>query len=306
MPTVEFQFHYADIGNGQITNLAGNDSDPSTVYTITFDGQLESGDLVTLTYPNGATDQLQYFGLNDNGEPGFVLPGNPQGATDAHLILSNTQFDNGDPFPTGYDPTEPFVCFLAGTMIATPTGGTVVESLSIGDLVMTADGRAVPVKWLGRQTIVALFGINESRQPVSIAAGALGEGLPERELRLTATHALLIDGVLVHAGALVNGTSIQRIAPAELGERFVVYHIETENHEVVLAEGMPAETFIDNVTRTHFDNYAEYEALYGPAPAAMEELRQPRAMSHRQVPAAIRARIAAAAAALLPARSEVA
>ena len=91
---------------------------------------------------------------------------------------------------------------------------------------------------------------------MSIAAGALGKDLPVRDLRVTADHALLIDGVLVQAGALVNGTSIRRIEPAELGERFIVYHIETENHEIVLAEGAPAETFIDNVSRQRFDNYA--------------------------------------------------
>ena len=148
-----------------------------------------------------------------------------------------------------------------------------------------------------------MFGMPEGRRPVHIAAGALGEGLPTRDLRLTADHALLIDGVLVHAGALVNGTTILRI-PMALGERLVVYHIETEQHEVVLAEGAPAETFIDNVTRTRFDNYAEYEALYGAAIDAMEELPQPRAMSSRQVPHSIRARIAAAA--LPPARKTAA
>ena len=96
-----------------------------------------------------------------------------------------------------------------------------------------------------------------------IAAGALGDNLPIRDLRLTSDHALLIDDVLVQAGALVNGSTIRRIPNAELGERFTVFHIETENHEVILAEGTPAETFIDNVSRRRFDNFAEYEALYG-------------------------------------------
>jgi hypothetical protein len=117
-----------------------------------------------------------------------------------------------------------------------------------------------------------------------------------RELRLTADHALLIEGVLVQAGALVNCGAIRRVTPAELGERFTVFHVETENHEIILAEGAPAETFIDNVTRELFDNYAEFEALYGAAPEPMQELPQPRAKSFRQVPPSIRNKISGRAA----------
>ncbi|TBX27775.1 hypothetical protein TK43_09175, partial [Roseovarius sp. JS7-11] len=58
----------------------------------------------------------------------------------------------------------------------------------------------------------------------------------------------------------------------------------------------PAETFIDNVSRRVFDNYSEFDALYGEVPE-MEELPYPRAMSARQVPTAIRARLAGKAAA---------
>ena len=112
---------------------------------------------------------------------------------------------------------------------------------------------------------------------------------PERP-RFTpvADHALLVEGVLCHAGALVNGTTITRVPLSEMGESYSVYHIETEAHEIILANGAPAETFIDNVTRRAFDNYAEFEALYGEVPE-MEELGYPRAMSARQVPGQIRA-----------------
>jgi hypothetical protein len=166
-----------------------------------------------------------------------------------------------------------------------------VEDLAIGDLVLTADGRTVAVKWLGRQTIAAIF------QPtghgaVRIAAGALGEGLPTRDLRLTADHALLLDGVLVQAGALVNGTTIRHMSVAETGERYEVWHVETEGHEVIVAEACPAETFIDNATRARFDNYADFIALYGGAAPAMVEMEAPRIKSARQLPATLRARLA--------------
>jgi hypothetical protein len=204
------------------------------------------------------------------------------------------------PFLT--DPDSPLqgdtftICFLPGTLIATPDGARAVEALAIGDLVRTQDGRAVAVKWIGRQTLVSAFRLPEGRRPVAIAAGALGENLPARELRLTSDHALLLDGVLVNAGALVNGTTIRRLTDAELGARCTVFHIETENHEVILAEGTPAETFIDTVTRARFDNFAEWQSRHGAETEDMAELDLPRAASARQVPHALRARIAAIAA----------
>ena len=186
------------------------------------------------------------------------------------------------------------VCFLPGTRIATPAGEMAVEDLVPGDLVLTADGRAEPVAWLGRQTCATVF-TPESRRPVAIAPGALGDGLPRRELRVTADHALLLDGVLVQAGALVNGTTIRRLSAAELGETFTVFHVECARHEVILAEGAAAESFMDTVTRARFDNFADWQATHGEEPGVMEELPHPRALSARQVPHAIRARIAAAA-----------
>ncbi|TBX22169.1 Hint domain-containing protein, partial [Nioella sediminis] len=119
---------------------------------------------------------------------------------------------------------------------------------------------------------------------------ALGEGLPHSDLTVTADHGMIVDGVICHAGALVNGETITRVPLAEMGESYTVYHIETEAHEIILANGAPAETFIDNASRRVFDNWAEFEALYGDVPE-MAELPLPRAMSARQVPAHIRARL---------------
>ncbi|WP_071689674.1 Hint domain-containing protein [Nioella sediminis] len=181
-------------------------------------------------------------------------------------------------------------CFAAGTGIKTPKGEVMVEALAIGDLVLTAEGASVPVKWIGRQTVFPMFGPAERLTPVRIAAGSLGDGLPHTDLTVTADHGMLVDGVICHAGALVNGEGITRVPLAELGETYTVYHIETEAHEIILANGAPAETFIDNVSRRVFDNYAEFEALYGDVPE-MEELTYPRAMSARQVPERIWAKL---------------
>lgn len=270
--------------NGEITN--GQASGDAGDNTISVNETVP----VTFTTHNELDGNYTYLG-HEPGLPGYVAEG-PDGN---FYLFSNVAVPPNQNFNIQAEDIP--VCFLPGTLIATPEGPVAIERLAIGDLLLTADGRSVPVKWLGRQTVASPFGMPEGRLPVAIEAGALGDDLPVRDLRLTSDHALLIDGVLVQAGALVNGTTIRRIPNAELGHRFTVYHIETENHEVVLAEGTPAETFIDNVTRSRFDNYAEYETMFGAVGTAMEDLPQPRAMSARQVPASIRLRVAQRAAA---------
>jgi len=150
------------------------------------------------------------------------------------------------------------------------------------------------VLWVGRQTVSRRFADPGRVLPIRIAAGALAAGLPERDLLVSPCHALLIDGVLVQAGALVNGASITVETGA--AETFVYYHVETEDHSLILAEGVPAETFIDNVGRMAFDNWNEHEALF-PKGREMTELDYPRVTSARQLPAAIALRLAGLSAA---------
>lgn len=182
-------------------------------------------------------------------------------------------------------------CFVGGTLIATPDGERAVEALQIGDMVLTACGREVAVTWIGRQVIyprAASVRPTEGRLPVRISAHALGQGLPLRDLDLSADHAVQTGGYLVNAGALVNGASIRFLDADELPASFVYYHVETADHDVILAEGLPAETFVDYVGRRAFDNYAEYLAIYG-AERVIRERPGPRISAARQLPDALRA-----------------
>jgi hypothetical protein len=181
------------------------------------------------------------------------------------------------------------VCFAEDTLISTPDGETAVEALEIGDLVMTADGRSVPVKWIGRQTILKLFAGDRAR-PVRVTAGALGDGVPHRDLVVTSDHALILDGLAITAGALVNGTTILLDPLAAVPDRCTYFHVETEGHEVILANGAPAETYVDYAQRSVFDNHAEYVALYGNEPT-IAEMPLPRISARRLVPPALRARL---------------
>jgi len=186
------------------------------------------------------------------------------------------------------------ICFMPDTRIATPTGEVAVETLQIGDLVRTSDGRSMPIRWIGRQTVSVRFA-DELRLPVRVQAGALAEGVPSRDLFVSPAHALSVAGVLVQAGALVNGATITR--ERDVPPIFVYYHVELDDHSLILAENTPAETFIDNVGRSGFDNWEEHQKLY-PAGRAMMEMPNPRAKANRQVPQAVRAALAERAALL--------
>ena len=104
---------------------------------------------------------------------------------------------------------------------------------------------------------------------------------------MTADHALLFDDMLINAGTLVNGTTIRLLPLAGLPARFNYWHLELEKHECVVANGVPAESFIDYVGRSGFDNYDEYLALAG-ADRLIKEMPFARISAHRLVPPDLR------------------
>ena len=150
-------------------------------------------------------------------------------------------------------------CFLAGTNILTEHGYRKIEDLQIGDKVKTVDGELEEIKWIGKQTRHRSTAHPLRSLPIQIKAGALGNNLPRRDLFVSPDHSILIEGLLINAGALENGVSIVKTYP----EKYVYYHIELENHTLLDAEGVPAESFFPNKEdRSLYDNGAEYEKLY--------------------------------------------
>ena len=204
---------------------------------------------------------------------------------------------NGTDYPGGFTVSDftasnDAPCFCAGTMVATPDGDVAVETLAAGDTVLTTAGEHRPIRWIGHRAVATRFADPISAMPVRIKEGALEDNVPARDMLLSPCHALLVDGVLIQAGALVNGVSIVR--ESAMPETFTYYHIELADHVLILADGTPAETFIDNIDRMAFDNWEEHRTIAGDAPE-MAEMAIPRAKSARQVPAVTRARLAARA-----------
>jgi hypothetical protein len=153
-------------------------------------------------------------------------------------------------------------CFLRGTRILTPGGEIPVEDLTIGALVETLNG-PLPVKWIGRQRFRKDSpSWHWSVAPIRVARFALGDQYPRRELYLSPKHSLFIDGFLIPVEWLVNGRSIT-LATIDDREAIDYFHIELETHEVVFAEGAPAETLLVTSDREGFGNFVEYERMYG-------------------------------------------
>jgi hypothetical protein len=222
--------------------------------------------------------------LADNGNTVATLQFDGNYSSNSFSVAANGgALDLSDPTATT------LACYCRGTRIRTERGEVTVEDLTIGDKVMTVSGRARPIKWIGRSNVATRSCDPLKAWPVRIKAHALAEAVPSRDLLVSPDHALLIDDVLIQAGALVNGNSIVR--ESDVAETITYFHIELEDHELIFAEDAPAETFVDNVDRLSFDNWAEHEALY-PTGNPIIEMPYPRVKAHRQVPRSIRERLA--------------
>jgi hypothetical protein len=159
------------------------------------------------------------------------------------------------------DMTQVVLCYLAGTMLLTPRGEVAIETLAIGDVLVTRFGGLRAIKWIGRQSFASRFlKTNRDMIPVRIAAGALGEDLPRRALWVSPGHSMLVGDVLVLARNLVNGVTVTQ---SEMPDVVAYYQVEFETHDCVLAEGTWSESFGDGPDlRSQFQNAASFDALY--------------------------------------------
>lgn len=312
---------FAEFVDGGDANFTGQTGlvdihfSPGETYVITYDFVViwertgfpdpqENDFGYNLEFPSFGT--IDFLGVNLPGEPGdttsgaftwtiteaqWMAAGSPGSVAFDIVITPEGQhqvnsLDGQFIAPGAYGAN--ITCFAPGTAIKTPTGETAVETLKPGDLITTADGRTIAVAWIGRQTVSTIFQPPERRRLIRICANALRPGVPDRDLFITADHALLIQGVLCNAGALVNGRSIRTAPmPSDFGT-YTVYHIETETHDVILANATPAETFVDTISRQVFDNHRVDGNPFTAVPP-ISELAYPRVLTSRQLPASIRA-----------------
>jgi hypothetical protein len=196
--------------------------------------------------------------------------------------------------------TSAAVCFRTGTRLGVIRDGiaaeVAVEALRAADRVVTASGRVRPIRWIGRRPVAcARHPDPHAVWPVRIQAGAFGDGLPRRDLWLSPDHSVGIDdAALIPIKHLVNGATIAQMPVDEV----TYWHVELDSHDLLLAEGLPAESFLDTGIRdffTHRSGVAPVDA--GHHPAAPCDFCRP-LVQDGPIVAATRGRLAARAAAL--------
>ena len=143
------------------------------------------------------------------------------------------------------------LCFRAGTRIATTKGEIAIEHLAIGDRVCTRDAGPSPIIWIGRRHI----GCHRHPRPhlvwpVRVARNAFDDSLPHHDLWLSPDHAVFCDGMLIPVKHLVNGTTIVQVPITDI----TYFHVELPRHEILLAEGLTVESYLDTGDRANLDN----------------------------------------------------
>ena len=143
------------------------------------------------------------------------------------------------------------LCFCVDTMILTPSGERRVQHLAVDDAVVTATGAVRRIVWIGTGSVLATRGRRGAATPVIVRRSALGDNVPNHDLRLTKGHALHLEGALIPVEYLVNHRTIEWDDRAQEVE---LYHIELETHDVLVANGAMAESYRDDGNRWLFRN----------------------------------------------------
>jgi hypothetical protein len=249
-----------DVNSGRFGVFAGNETSTlsqsiSTVaghtYTVSF-----HLDVYQSTAYEGAF--IAYF----NGvlaanlfEPGetdaFVEYSAQVTATSASSLLEFVFEDPGGYFGLDDVSVTDNACYVRGTRILTDKGERAVEDLAIGDLAVLASGGLSPIRWIGHRAIdCSKHPDPRAVWPIRVSAGAFGEKKPIRDLWLSPGHSIAVEGALIQAVALQNGKSVAQ----QEQSRVEYWHVELERHEIIVAEGLPAESYLDTGNRTAFVN----------------------------------------------------
>ncbi|WP_231730451.1 Hint domain-containing protein [Celeribacter halophilus] len=246
----------------------------------------ETGALPTITAVTGSLPdewvgqtlafgwQQQIDGSGSVDALGMVIGGDSNFVS-THLV----QYPGGTPIITGKTytasgienvPNEIVVCFVHGTLIETRDGHVPVEHLKIGDMVLTQDRGYQKIRWAGsfKAGPIKLLQ-NPKLRPVRIMAGALGNGLPKRDLLVSRQHRVFVRSIIAQRifgsmEVLIPAIKLTMLPGIHVDESVTdvqYFHFLLDQHEVVFSEGAPTESL-----------YTGPEALKSVPPAARQEI----------------------------------
>ena len=221
-----------------------------------LDNLTQLGDIVNDHYDVGSRSQSTsttgiYNAITLDGS-GFI--GHAQGQNFQYYFL----YTNKGNYPSGVTvktASSPFslACYLTGTTIRCRQGDIAVENLKVGDFAVTASGAHRAIRWIGSRTLRSnTFSERNAIAPVRIAAHAFGSDKPICDLYVSPGHAICLDILgefFVPALALVNGLTIKQI---DMAETITYWHVEFDTHDVLVAENLPAESYLEMGNRGTF------------------------------------------------------
>jgi collagen type I alpha len=235
---------FGSAATGQTVDFLGGASSLILDQPVAFGGTIEgfaTGETISLGVGATAT------GYADNE---LTMQADGGGTFDLRIIGT---YDLADfvVVDSGSATTIGITCFAGGTRIATERGEVAVEELAAGDIVLTHFAGSRPVQWVGRRRVdCGRHQRPEQVWPVRIAAGAFATARPRRDLWLSPNHAVFADGVLIPVKYLIDGSSITQVSR----DRVTYYHVELPCHDLLLAEGLEVESYLDTDNRAAFSN----------------------------------------------------
>lgn len=281
-----------DVGGGTVSTALDSTSlynanillgDGSTMSVPVLVIQAANGDVFISEYPANPLDGLAIQSIS-------VLSLNTSDAAGLNRGASNVQ-------------NATIVCFALGTLIATQCGEVSVETLKVGDMVMTLDHGLQPIRWIHFHEC-PLDGVERSAKPMLIAAGSIRQGVPSRDLIVSPNHRILVGGAgqlamdfddeaLVAAKALTSLSGVRHMA----GKRHITWvHFACDRHEVVIANGCLTESLLLGpmvMQGLTAKERRDVEAIFGARTAATEALNGPPArvcLPFQQVQRALKSR----------------
>jgi len=236
------------------------------------------------------SDQLQLEGVDPTGALSYkagILTVPTSAGTFNYVVSTPYATPTFTATDTGNDLLIGVFCFVAGALIATADGDVAVELLREGDMLATHTEDGVVfrrLKWVGHRRLdITRHPDPDSVTPIRIRRGAFAQDVPVRDLLLSPDHAIYVDGRLIVARQLVNEASIIR----DTTLRTVHYvHLELDEHAILFAEGLTAESYLDTGNRGLFHN-ADTPLVLHPDLAAAQTFREQRSVAPFAGPAEI-------------------